>query len=114
MPKLAIIVGSRLLKKLALTLVRPERVTRQRLVKMFFVVSAKFDMFSSKEILGIFSTSEKAKEAIEVMVKRTLTEPIGGDYEDLTTDEYRGCFSIDTIACELDSLKVFQSGDLVY
>jgi hypothetical protein len=80
---------------------------------MFFVVSARFDIFSSKEILGIFSTMEKAKEAIEVIVKRTLTESIGGDYEYLTTDEYRECFSIDTITCELDNLDVFKNGDLV-
>ena len=81
---------------------------------MLFIVSAKFDMFSSTEILGIFSTEKKAQEAIEIMVKRTLSEPLDGDYEGLTTDEYRNCFSIDAFTGEVDNLDIFKTGDLIY
>jgi hypothetical protein len=77
---------------------------------VLFVVSAQFDRFSSSVCLGVFSSLELAKEAIEIMVKRSQKEDLG-EYT-FTEEEYRECFEINE-SPDINNLHLFEKGMLI-
>jgi hypothetical protein len=75
---------------------------------VLFVVSGQFDRFSSSVCLGVFTSLELAKEAIEIMVKRSQKEE---DFP-FTEDEYRECFEINE-SPDINNLHLFEEGELI-
>jgi hypothetical protein len=78
---------------------------------VLFVVSAQFDTFSSSVCLGVFSSVELAKEAIEIMVKRSQKEDLG-EYASFTEDDYRDCFEISELP-DINNLQNFEQGEII-
>ena len=76
-----------------------------------FVLSAQyFERFEMKKtIYGVFSSIDKAKEAIEILVQRKYHNKIDQDVEWM--NEYRNWFKIIPLP-DVDNMDFFQNGNI--